>query len=61
MKIKNKEIATITFNELTSFTEVITLLEEIATEAKQNEELIDCASSLAHDLSEFLNHYTEMD
>lgn len=61
MKIKNREIVTLTFDEIASFTEVITTLEEITIDAKHDEELIEYATSLAHDINEFLNHYTEVD
>ena len=61
MKIKNREIVTLTFDEIASFIEVITTLVEITANTKHDEELIEYASSLADDLSEFLNHYTEMD
>ena len=61
MKIRNREIVTLTFDEIASFIEVITTLEEITTDAKHDEELSEYACSLADDLSEFLNHYTEAD
>ena len=61
MKIRNREIVTLTFDEIASFTEVITTLEEITANTKYDKELSEYAFSLADDLSEFLNHYTEAD
>ena len=61
MKIRNKEILTLTFDDITAFTDVLCMLDDVLASANQDGELIEYATGLKHDINEFLSHYTEMD
>ena len=59
MTIRNKEILTLTFDDMTAFTDVLCILDDVLTFANQDGELIEYATGLKHDINEFLSTYTE--